>query len=73
MGSKSIGINAWEPDKREDLAFLAELSEAGKVVPVIDTRYPLREVPEALRYLEEEPHLGKLVITVAQDIKHHSD
>jgi hypothetical protein len=28
--------------------------------PVIDRRYPLHEVPEALRYLEGEPHLGKL-------------
>jgi NADPH:quinone reductase-like Zn-dependent oxidoreductase len=63
-GNKGIGINAWEPNKREDLAFLAELFEAGRVVPVIDRRYPLREVPEALRYLEEEPHLGKIVISV---------
>jgi hypothetical protein len=31
---------------------------------VIDRQYPLREVPEALRYLEEEPHLGKIVITI---------
>jgi NADPH:quinone reductase-like Zn-dependent oxidoreductase len=68
MGSKRIGLNAWEPNKREDLAFLAELFEAGKVVPVIDRRYPLSQIPEALQYLEEEPHLGKLVITVA-----HSD
>jgi len=65
IGSKRIGLNAWKPNKREDLAFLAELFEAGKVVPVIDRRYALREVPEALRYLEEEPHLGKIVITVA--------
>ena len=64
IGSQRIGLNAWTPNKREDLAFLAELFEAGKVVPVIDRRYPLREVPEALRYLEEEPHLGKIVITV---------
>jgi NADPH:quinone reductase-like Zn-dependent oxidoreductase len=63
-GSQRIGLNAWEPNKREDLAFLAELFEAGKVVPVIDRRYPLHEVPEALRYLEKEPHLGKIVITV---------
>ncbi len=63
-GSQRIRINAWKPNKREDLAFLAELFEARKVVPVIDKRYPLREVPEALRYLEEEPHLGKIVITV---------
>jgi NADPH:quinone reductase-like Zn-dependent oxidoreductase len=63
-GSQRIGLNAWEPNKREDLAFLAELFEAGKVVPVIDRRYPLHEVLEALRYLDEEPHLGKIVITV---------
>ena len=63
-GGKRIGLNAWKPNKREDLAFLAELFEAGKVVPVIDRRYPLSEVPEALRYLEEEPHLGKIVITI---------
>jgi NADPH:quinone reductase-like Zn-dependent oxidoreductase len=66
IGSKRIGLNAWKPNKREDLAFLAELFEAGKVVPVIDRRYPLREVPEALRYLEKEPHMGKIVITVKQ-------
>lgn len=63
-GSKRIGLNAWEPNKREDLALLEELFEAGKVVPVIDRRYQLSEVPEALRHLEEEPHLGKVVITM---------
>jgi NADPH:quinone reductase-like Zn-dependent oxidoreductase len=61
---QKIGLNAWTPNKREDLASLAELFEAGKVVPVIDRRYPLHEVPEALRYLAEEPHLGKIVISV---------
>ena len=66
-GGQIIGLNAWTPNKREDLTFLAELFEAGKVVPVIDRRYPLHEVPEALRYLEEEPHLGKIVITVAPE------
>ncbi len=64
IGSKKLGLNKYEPNNREDLALLAELFEAGKVVPVIDRRYPLREVPEALRYLEKEPHLGKVVITV---------
>ena len=62
-----IGLNAWKPNKREDLAFLAELFEAGKVVPVIDRRYPLPDVPEAMRYLAEEPHLGKIVITVVPE------
>ena len=63
-GSKRIGLNAWEPNKREDLAFLADLFETGKVVPVIDRRYPLNEVPEALRYLDSGHVLGKIVITM---------
>lgn len=66
-GSKKLGINAWEPNKREDLAFLAELFKAGQVVPVIDRRYPLRDVPEALRYLGEGRALGKVVIAVEHD------
>jgi len=68
-GSKKMGAVMWKPNKKEDLVFLKELFEAGKVVPVIDRRYPLSEVPEALRYLEEEPHLGKVVITVEQKNK----
>ena len=64
IGSKRIGLNTWKPNKKEDLTLLAELFEAGKVVPVIDRRYPLSEVPEALRYLEEGHALGKIVITV---------
>ena len=68
-GSKKMGLNTWKPNKKEDLVFLKELFEAGKVVPVIDRCYPLSEVPEALRYLEEEPHLGKIIITVAKNGK----
>jgi NADPH:quinone reductase-like Zn-dependent oxidoreductase len=63
-GGQKMGIVMWKPNNRDDLAFLAELFEAGKVVPVIDRRYPLSEVPEALRYLAEEPHLGKIVIAM---------
>lgn len=48
-----MGIVPWKPNNKEDLALLEELFEAGIVVPVIDRRYPLNEVPEALRYLEE--------------------
>ena len=69
MGSKKLGPNAYEPNNKEDLAFLAELFESGDVVPFIDRRYPLSEVPEAIRYLEEEPHLGKIVITMDHNNK----
>jgi len=66
-GSKKLGLNVWEPNKKEDLALLAELFETGKVVPVIDRRYSLSEVPEALRYLEGGQAKGKIVINVTQN------
>jgi len=49
---------------KKDLVLLKDLLEAGKVVPIIDRRYPLREVAEALRYLEEGHARGKVVITL---------
>ena len=49
---------------QKDLLYITGLCEAGKVVPVIDRRYPLSEVPEALRYLGEGRAKGKVVITV---------
>jgi NADPH:quinone reductase-like Zn-dependent oxidoreductase len=49
---------------RKDLVHITELCEAGKVVPVIDRRYSLSEVPEALRYLGDGRVKGKVVITV---------
>jgi NADPH:quinone reductase-like Zn-dependent oxidoreductase len=69
IGSKKLGLNKYEPNNREDLAELADLFEAGKVVPVIDRHYPLSEVPEALRYLEKGLALGKLVITMGENNK----
>ncbi len=47
-----------------DLLLLKDLLEAGKLVPVIDRRYPLGEVAEALRYREEGHAQGKVVITI---------
>jgi NADPH:quinone reductase-like Zn-dependent oxidoreductase len=52
---------------QKDLLAITELCEAGKIVPVIDRRYPLREVPEALRYLGEGHAKGKVVITVDEN------
>jgi NADPH:quinone reductase-like Zn-dependent oxidoreductase len=49
---------------QKDLVFLKDLLEAGKVVPVIDRRYPLSDAAEALRYLEERHARGKVVVTV---------
>ena len=49
---------------QEDLGFMKQLLETGKVVPVIDKRYTLDEVPEAIRYLEEGHAQGKIVIRV---------
>ncbi len=48
----------------KDLPLLKELLETGKVVPVIDRRYSLGEVPDALRYFGEGHSKGKIVITV---------
>jgi NADPH:quinone reductase-like Zn-dependent oxidoreductase len=48
----------------EDLIALGELIESGKLTPVIDRTYPLAEVPEAIRYLEEGSAKGKVVISV---------
>src|SRR4030066_252944 len=63
-GGKKMGIVIWKPNNQEDLAILEELFEAGKVVPIIDRRYPLSETAEALRYLEEGHARGKIVITM---------
>ena len=52
------------PEHQEDLQFLKELIEAGKVSPVIDRTYPLSEAPQAIRYLAEGHPRGKVVVTV---------
>ena len=49
---------------KEDLIVLEELFESGKVTPVIDRTHDLREVPEAIRYLERGHARGKVVIAV---------
>jgi NADPH:quinone reductase-like Zn-dependent oxidoreductase len=49
---------------REDLVVLKELVEAGEVRPVIDRRFQLSEIPEALRYQGEGHSQGKIVIAV---------
>jgi len=67
-GNKKI-VNLMAKANRDDLVFLKELLEAGKVVPVVDRCYPLSEVPDAVRYYGEGHAQGKVVITIA----HHSN
>jgi NADPH:quinone reductase-like Zn-dependent oxidoreductase len=52
---------------QEDLACVKELIEAGKVAPVIDLRFPLDEVDDAIRCLEAGCSKGKIIIKVAQE------
>ena len=66
-GSKKMGFLAYKPNKHLDL--LVDLIEAGKVVPIIDRRYPLSEVAEALQYLGEGHVRGKVVVTLEHNNK----
>ena len=54
---------------QKDYSFLIELFEAGKVVPVIDRRFTLSEVAEALRYVEKRHARGKVIINVKHNVK----
>ena len=66
-GSKKMGNMGVAKPNQKDLLIIKELLEAGKVKPVIDRCYPLSEVADALRYLEEGHAQGKVVIMVAQN------
>ena len=50
--------------RRDDLAFLRDLIEAGKLTPVIDTTYPLSAVAQAMAHLETGHARGKVVISI---------
>ena len=62
-GGKSIKTFLAKPNQ-PDLNTMRELVESGKVKPVIDKHYSLRETPAAMRYLEEGHAHGKIVVTI---------
>ena len=65
VARRKLGLMMWwKPFKRDDVARLSRLIAAGSITPVIDRRYSLAEVPEALRHLEAGHARGKIVITV---------
>ncbi|MCK4412388.1 MAG: NAD(P)-dependent alcohol dehydrogenase [Candidatus Eisenbacteria sp.] len=60
--TKHVRIVTLKPNK--DLAYMNELFEAGKLVPVIDGPYKLADVPEAFRLFGTGDHKGKIIVTV---------
>ena len=61
---RKLGFMGIAQVTHEDLAYLAELLQAGTIVPVIDKCYSLANTAEAFRYLEHEHAQGKVVITI---------
>lgn len=65
-GKRVDHLGSWEPNV-QDLALIAELIGAGKVVPVIEKRFPLGQTAEAFRYLGKGHADGKIIITMEHE------
>jgi NADPH:quinone reductase-like Zn-dependent oxidoreductase len=63
-GGKKVVFQIPPRQTKQDVLFLKELIEAEKFRPVIDRRYPLKDVVEATRYVETEQKTGNVVLTI---------
>lgn len=62
---KNISVVGLKPNK--DLSYINELYESGKIKPVIDGPYRLRDAPELIQYFGEGRHTGKIVLSTQGD------
>lgn len=64
-GGKKMGFMGIAQANQTDLDHIRQMTEAGKLMPVIDRTYPLSQTAEAIRYLVQEHARGKVIITIA--------
>ena len=55
------------PDRTEDLIYLKELVETGKIRPVIDQSYPMEDAVEAYRYVDTGRKRGNVILKISSE------